>query len=128
MTVLEAFAMTVDFLKHFEEMGIVVKRRPSKSKDRPEVVKKYSGTDRLPPELWENVSMFPVGDEQNDAIKEARKILGWRGISFDYGGCDGLRDWELDWSFRLTETPDGERENRQDVVDRLIGELEQEDE
>ena len=120
MTPLEAHAIAVESLRELESIGVVVRRTPSKSKDRPECVAKYSGPDRLPPHLWEHVSMFPVGEEQTNSITDHRKALNWRGIVFDTGGCAAQREWELDWSFQVKETPDGEVDARQDAVEEMI--------
>jgi hypothetical protein len=40
----------------------------------------------------------------------------------------GFRDWELDWSFRVRDMPDADHENRVDMVEEVIGDLEKLDE
>lgn len=121
MTTLEAFQETVDIIRELEQSGIRVIFKPSKFKDDAECVARYSGPERIPPDKWCNVSFFPTTDDQKIIIHEKCKHLGWMGVGFDTGGCDGQRDWELDWSFRFVEkSTDHVPEEAREIVQDLL--------
>lgn len=119
----EAFDATLAAVEELRQSGISVEVKPSRSRSDSELVKKYSGPERVAPDRWVNVSFHPKTPEQSKAIAEKAKHIGWLGIGFDTGGCAGQRDWELDWSFRYTGMPDGELEVRRDHVEQLITEV-----
>ena len=120
MTTDEAYDMTMAVVKELQSEGIRVEMKPSKSRDNPETVAKYSGPERVKPDKWFHVSFYPENDFQRKSISREVKHLGWLGIFFDNGGGMGVTDWELDWSFKYTGQPDGEIEDRRDMVDHMV--------
>jgi hypothetical protein len=42
------------------------------------------------------------------------------GITFDTGGCQGQRDWELDWSFKYTGVPDPLAVEARSAVEHML--------
>ena len=123
MELLKAHELAMSVVEDIRAQGIEVKVVPSSSRTRDSTLKKYGDRpDCVKPEKWFHVTFFPWKDEHKALIQQKAKELGWRGIGFDTGGCAGQRDWELDWSFRVTDTPDGELEARRDEVEDLIKE------
>lgn len=120
MNVNEAYDLTIEVIQELEYSGIKVKRITSKSKDDLEVILKYRSSDRISPDKWLHVTFYFDTEEQRLAIHKKARELGWRGIGFDTGGSSGFRDWEIDWSFRVEDTPDGNLEASRDVVEDLI--------
>lgn len=118
MTLDQAFEHAMSAVLDLREEGIRVETKPSRSRNNPETVLKYK--DRLRVDLWNHVVFFPSSPEQSRMISQKAKELGWRGITFDVGGCCGQRDWEIDWSLRCTDTPDGEREMQMDTLEEII--------
>ena len=121
MTTNEAYNEAMDAVEELRESGIRVDIKPSRSRNDAECVAKYSGPERVAPDKWIHVTFHPQTGEQRKAIAEKARHLGWLGAGFDTGGCAGQRDWELDWSFRYTDRPDGELEERRDDVEAIIG-------
>lgn len=120
MTTLEAYRETIHALDELRELGVTVQIRPSKQRNNPELIARYNGPEHLPPDQWVNVTLKADLSPQFRAIAEKAKHLGWLGIYFDTGGMAGSRDWELDWSFTYTAGPDGEAEERREIVEDLI--------
>jgi hypothetical protein len=111
MTPDEGYAEAMSLVEELKNMGIRVEvvNWLARSKDRPDYIAemkaKYNGPDRVAPEKWVNVHFYPISDEQSAAVRDRQRKLGWLGIGFDSGGMAGQRDWEMDWSFRVTERP-----------------------
>lgn len=120
MDVNDAYDIAMDAITDLEQMDIKVKRIPSRSQNDPTTVTKYGDQDRLPPNKWLHIQMYWDTEEQRLAIHQKAKELSWQGICFDIGGSFGFRDWELDWSFCVKNTADGEREFRMDSVEDVI--------
>ena len=66
----------------------------------------------------------PKTKNQVDTINKKADELGWAGIVFDTSGHPGERDWEVDWSFHLEDTPDGEWEAARKDVENMIDGME----
>ena len=120
----------MSLVEELKNMGIRVEvvNWLARSKDRPDYIAemkaKYNGPDRVAPEKWVNVHFYPISDEQSAAVRDRQRKLGWLGIGFDSGGMAAQRDWEMDWSFRVTERPDAAKEEACDQVEDLLGQLE----
>ena len=114
MNILDAYELT---LEKALETGVdveIVKHKP-----HPDNIKKFAGKG-LPVEKWRRVQ-FKV-DNEIDILKisEAANYLGQAGITFDSGGTQCIRDWEIDWSFDVSDEPDEEwRERREEVESTL---------
>jgi len=121
MNVTEAHKYTLEII---EELGqsIEVRRKPSNSRTSAHCIAKYSGPDRLPPNLWEHVT-FIINNPATEraSIAKAKQKLTWLGIRFDTGGCMGQHDWEIDWSFTIGPAPDSVGEEACMVLDDLLG-------
>ena len=71
--------------------------------------------------LWCQVSFANLTKAQVVQIHQSMKYLAMCGISFDFGGAEGHRDWELDWSFRYEKGQEQmEWKEATDYVDELI--------
>ena len=116
----EAYAEAIAAVHELRDSGIRTEIEPYPKPIRASLLEKYSGPERVAPEKWVNVHFYPVTDEQKSAIHEAAHKLGWQSMKFDTGGCEGQRDWELDWSFNVVATPDAEAEHGRDVVEEII--------
>ena len=122
MTTDEAYEEAVAAVQEFREAGIPVVITPSRSREDPEIVKRYSGPERISPDKWISVSFSAESGEHVKLVHEKARYLGWLGIVFDTGGGFGSRDWELDWSFKYTGQPDGDAEEARDIVENMIQE------
>lgn len=123
MTPLEALDITMECVRDLQGEGIVIELRPYQD-PRPDTIAKFSGPERIPHDKWVTVRFAPNSQEQAEAIARAADGLGWRGISFDTGGGMGVRDWSLDWSFRVQDGPNSDTEHARSVVEELIQGLE----
>ena len=99
MTPDEAYSLTLRYVAEICGLGVRAEIKRSKAQDKPEMVARYSGSDRVAPDKWINVSFYPETVALYEAIFERKRRLTGMGISFDTGGGIGVRDWELDWSF-----------------------------
>lgn len=124
MTIQEAYDATIEKIAEFEYSGIEVTRQPHPSRNNPEMVQKYSGTDHLKPELWLHISFHVTDRNEAYRVRQAAHYLGLAGIIFDVGGAEGLRDWELDWSFHLVDPGESELwQEAGDYVEDIINEF-----
>ena len=118
MDILEAYKRTLEAAEELRTGGIEVKITPSKSDN--------DGTDEvLPRGKWVIIEFFPKNKEEAQTIMKKADELGWAGIMFDTsGGCSGSRrpqrQWEVDWSFDVGDTPDGEWEAARHEVEDMI--------
>jgi len=120
MKTIEAYEFTLKKIEELLSTGIEITKRKSKSINDQEVINKYSGSERIPPEKWLHIS-FKINDKfQSIKIHEAANYLGMCGIRFDTGGCSNCRDWELDWSFRYTGKEDEDWRDARDEVENII--------
>jgi hypothetical protein len=127
-TPIEAYEFTLRKVNQLKESGIDVVIKPTSSRNDEILIRKYSGTNRIPSDKWINVS-FKVSDKgQAMKIHEVANYLGLCGIRFDTGGCYNCRDWELDWSFIFTPGVENEewREAREDIEDMINDLIEEE--
>lgn len=124
MTTEEALAFTLNKVDELKELGIKVINKPCLSKDNPKTIKKYSNPENTKPNTWIHISFRTTDGKHLMAIHEAVNYLGMCGITFDTGGCNGQRDWALDWSFSYKEgSEDWIRRNaRDDLEDTLTNE------
>jgi hypothetical protein len=120
----EAYDYAMEIVEELRATGITVTLKPTKSRNDPECVAKYSGPDRVRPERWFHVTFSSSTPQQSVAIREKQTQLGWLGIHFDSGGMVGKRDWEFDWSFKYVGAPDGNREQSVNQTNDLIDALE----
>ncbi len=128
MTPNEAHDYTLSIVRELQDAGVPVTINPYNltNDSGKSALAKYGGLpDHASPDRWCNVDLRPVTDEHHQLLRQKQKELGWMGITFDSGGGMGTRDWELDWSFRLTEgVPDSDREEAVDMTNDLIDGLE----
>ncbi len=105
----KAYDYAMGVLEELKESGVkvemIVPRRVREGKYH-DSVKKYHPPERLHVDKWRHVELFPT-KEQIDLVHDAVTKLFEFGITFDTGGgCDGGRDWEMDWSFRYKPEKD----------------------
>lgn len=96
----------VEKLREFGiKVQITIPKRVKKGNYR-DTVEKYHPPERLSVDKWRHVTLFPT-KEQVDLVHDAVCKLFKKKITFDTGGgCDGGRDWEMDWSFKYTKEKD----------------------
>jgi len=124
----QAYDLTLKAVKSLESAGIEIKITPSQSRTDLELVTKYNQPERVAPEKWVSVSLFPKTQAEAQLILKKARNLGRLGISFDTGGePNGQRDWELDWSFAYRGVPDFQKEQAQQTVEDLIQVLSDDD-
>jgi hypothetical protein len=120
MTTEEAFQETMDAVTEIHQAGNVTVEIKPYTKITPELLEKYGGPERVHHSKWCNVKFKTTDRDACALIAKKATHLGWLGISFDTGGMLGQRDWELDWSFKYTGRPDGDREEARDTVEDLL--------
>ncbi len=123
----KAYDRTMKVIANIKEQGIgteiVVPRRVKENKCH-DTVERYHPPERLPIEKWRHVTLIPKTKEQSDFIYKQVKKLRKFGIGFDTGGgCDGNRDWEIDWSFRCKKEKKVESLKSLQENEELIREL-----
>lgn len=123
MTPIEAHEFTLQKIEELKSKGIEVTMRPSRSRNNPDTVAKYNRPERVPPDRWFHVTLFPKNTEDSRLIYEASNYLGLAGISFDTGAGCGGRDWELDWSFKYTVKEDEKAREGREILNDLINDL-----
>jgi hypothetical protein len=122
MKLIDAYYLTLG--KVFElymEKNINVTIKTSRSAEIEKICEKYKdgcNKDILPSDKWVHVEFH--GTDLNK-VHYIKKELAKYGIRFDTGGsCDGGRDWELDWSFRLEDYDVSTSEMLDNVEDMII--------
>ncbi len=102
----KAYDYAMGVLEELKESGVRVKMiipRSVKEGKYHGAVIKYSPPKCLPVEKWRHVELFPT-KEQVELVHDAVTKLFESGITFDTGsGCEGGRDWEMDWSFKYSK-------------------------
>ncbi len=113
MELLEAYRQTLNAAGDLRVDGIKTEITQSRSNHDQE-------ENGLPKSMWVQVVFHPTRKAQEAAINKTLDELGWAGIVFDTSGHPGQRQWDIDWSFEVQDTPDGEGEaERQDVEDMI---------
>lgn len=108
MTPIEAYELTLKKIKELKSEGIKIEIINSRSAQDKEIVNEFRGHfQRIPSDKWVSVNFIDLNITQANKINEASICLGKLGITFDNGGYQQERDWQLDWSFKFT----GEVEN-----------------
>ena len=123
----KAYYYVMEVIEELKKSGVkvemVIPRRVREGKYH-DTVKKYHPPERLPVDKWRHVELFPT-KEQVELVHDAVTKLFEFGITFDTGGgCEGGRDWEMDWSFKYTEKPDGialaQLEQSEELIQKLF--------
>ncbi len=113
MELLEAYRRTLDAAGDLRVDGI-----------KTEITQSLSNHDQeengLPKAIWVKIVFHPTDQAQVDAINKKLDELGWACIVFDTSGHQGQRQWDVDWSFEVVDTPDGEWEGRRKEVEDMI--------
>ncbi len=121
-----AYQETMAIVAELAQMGIRVTTEPSRGRANEETLVKYgTNPDRLPPEMWWHVTFFADNEEQQQQVRSAHQSLIWKGISFDSGGVGKQRDWEIDWSFHVSDGIDAKREAGANRIEEMLSELEE---
>ena len=128
MKILEAYKFTLEKLEELKNDGIEIemiipRSVREKGEGYEDLINKYSGPDRLPVDLWRHVTLKYRDQEQASQIFEAAKYLGMAGISFDKGGFQNSRDWELDWSFTSSDKWNDKALESTKIIEDLINTL-----
>ncbi len=122
MTAIEAYQNTLNRIQEMREVGIKNKITPCNVRNDLEIVARYSGPERIGPEKWVHVELYPSNETEKAIIYHHTSELNLMGIQFDTGGCDGERDWELDWSFFYAGQFNAEKEKAHREIEDLITE------
>lgn len=121
MTTQEALLFTLSKVDELRELGIEVINKPYSFKDNPETIVNYNKPENIKHNLWIQISFKTKNKIHFEKIREAMHYLRICGITFDTGGCNGQRDWELDWSFSYNPGEDNpERGFAQDAVEDIL--------
>jgi hypothetical protein len=99
----EAYRFTLRKIEELRSKGIASYIEKSYSADDESTIRKYDYDWVLPHENWIRV-IFTVETRENlnlvmDCEEAIRQIYG---VYFDTGFGGNFREWELDWSFQLT--------------------------
>jgi len=95
----EAHEFALEKVKELMDGGIqVTMTAPELAKDK-KAIAEAKERRAIPSEKWIRISFQNLDEIECLKIFEAGNYLGLCGISFDCGGFDKGRDWELDWSF-----------------------------
>lgn len=114
MDIMEAYDLTMQKVDELKADGVESIIEPYKGKSTRE-------GDPLPRDKWVRVTFKVEDKNDSQKILDAMKYLDFAGIAFDSGGTACQRDWELDWSFHLTEVgEDFELRERLEEVEDLI--------
>ncbi len=113
MEILEAYRRTLDAAGDLRVDGIKTEFTQSRS-DHGQV------EDGLPKSMWVKIVFHPTTKKQVAAINQTLDELGWACIVFDTSGHPGQRQWDVDWSFEVLATPDGEWEAKRKGVEGMI--------
>jgi len=122
MTILEAFEATKKKAEELKEFGIEVEFVPYSKKNHSQVYldelkQKYPD---IPMDKWGTIKLKATNPIHFEKINDANNYLSMIGIGFDRGGCNGVIDWELDWSFSYTGEERAEDiQATNDLMDRL---------
>ncbi len=122
----KAYDYAMGVLEELKKSGVkvemVIPGRVKKGKYH-DTVEKYHPPERLHVDKWRHVELFPTKG-QVDLVHDAVTKLFEFGITFDTGGgCDGGRDWEIDWSFRYSKDKNTEKMKSLQENEELIREL-----
>jgi hypothetical protein len=118
MNINEAYQKVMDAVLELKNMGVEVAIRPSRSKSN--ASEKYVGEEFLSVDKWVHVEFRPKNQTEYAFVSDYKKHLNWAGITFDSGGMGNCRDWEIDWSLRANDGPDGEAQDRQEAVEEIM--------
>lgn len=124
MTTQEAFDFVMSKVDELKELGIKVVSKPCPSKNNPKTIAHYNTPENIKPDTWVHISFKTTDVKHLAEIHEVVNYLGMCGITFDTGGCNGQRDWKLDWSFNYKEGSEDwiKRNVRDDLEDMLNNE------
>ena len=118
MNIVEALEFTLEKVDELKKEGIKLEIRPykgkSEQKDRP-----------LPKEKWCRVKFYPKNKIESKKIHEMGNYLAMAGVGFDSGGSAGVRDWELDWSFRYTKQENYDLVVARNELQEMFNEMEE---
>ncbi len=117
MEIHKAYELVLDTALELRQEGMEVKVIPSDSDEPAEEM-------GLPREKWVSIKFFPKTNTQAKSINQKTKELNWSGTRFDTSGHPGQRQWDLDWSFKVSDGPDAEWEKAGDEVEDMINEME----
>ncbi len=113
MEILEAYRRTLDAAGDLRVDGIKTEFTQSRSDHDQE-------ENGLPKSMWVQIVFHPTTKKQVAAINQTLDELEWACIVFDTSGHPGQRQWDVDWSFGVTDTPDGEWEAARKEVEGMI--------
>jgi hypothetical protein len=100
MDLFEAYEFTLEKVRELMDDGIHVNMIVPKLASNLEVVRKAKEKGgAIPSDKWVRISFKNLDKMEAEKVLEKGNYLGLCGISFDCGGSEGVRDWELDWSF-----------------------------
>ena len=100
MNINEAYEFLMSKLERLKNEGIeVTLNEPIKT---PTLIEKYNSPHRLPVDKWINISFSLDREDDIQKINAMEHLCKMVGIYFDTRFGKTQRDWEIDWSFRLT--------------------------
>lgn len=130
METYQAYETVLTTIDEIKNSGVIVEiniPRSVKEKDKNieyfnDLIKKYSGDDKINWQLWRNIQFKNVTNTQAKFIFEKRRLLCLAGISFDTGGGLGSLDWEIDWSFKYTKRESESEEHHEacNIVEEMF--------
>ena len=100
MNINEAYEFVMSKLERLKNEGIEFSI--NESIKTPGLVEKYDKPNKLPIDKWTNISFNLETDKDLQKIYDMENLCKMVGICFDTRFGKLQRDWEIDWSFRLT--------------------------
>lgn len=122
MTLLSAFDFTLAKILELQEKGICLKIEKMKLSEK--LIKKYNSNKYIPFDNWMSVIFSIKADTDALKIHEMANYLALCGIRFDTGGINGIRYWELDWSFEYKQGSEhwewiSARESVEEIISKM---------
>jgi hypothetical protein len=114
-----AYKHTLSVIKALAKAGIQSDIEPAKIEE----ISEPPEQPQLSPEKWVHVSFYPTSKQQFDDVFQAEWELTELGISFDSGAGMGSIDWELDYSFEVTNLANKEEMEEKKAI---VGEYQNE--
>ena len=101
MNINEAYDFLMKKVDELKEQGIEVLIKDSIV--TPDAKEKYNKPDRLPSTEWKTICLGLQCEGDLGKVREIEHLCNMVGIYFDTGYGGGQREWEIDWSFRVSQ-------------------------
>ena len=100
MNISEAYDFLMNKVNDLKEQGIEISFRDSIA--TPDTKEKYNKLNRLPSSEWKTICLGIEEEGDLSKVRDIEHLCNMVGIYFDTGYGGGQREWEIDWSFRVS--------------------------